>query len=158
MAVTLSVSELQDALRVDSTEDTAQVTRLHGYVSVAVAKYAPDAPEVIQNEAAIRLAGFLYDRPNVSGDAFANALRNSGAANILLPYRIHRAGSTAEAISIADDAVGSAGNPVINVSVSGTTLTVTFLDSSSQTYELPRGGGGRRRTGNTTDYQIWKIG
>ena len=51
-------------------------------------------PDVIVNEAVIRLAGYLYDKPYVSGAGGANHLLNSGAGAILLPYRIHRAGGT----------------------------------------------------------------
>ena len=67
-------------------------------------------PDAAVNEAAIRIASYLYDQPTASsGLAFGNATRFSGAARILLPYRLHKAGSTAEAVSIVNDAVGSAG-------------------------------------------------
>ena len=94
MAVTLTVAELRAALRLtDSAEETAEATRLLAYASEAVVKHAPDAPDVAHNEAVRRLAGYLYDQPEASrGDAYGNALRNSGAARMLLPYRIHRAG------------------------------------------------------------------
>ena len=94
MAVTITVAELQAALRLgDTAEETAEVTRLLAYVSEAITQHAPDAPDVAHNEAARRLAGYLFDQPESSrGMAYANALRNSGAARMLLPYRIHRAG------------------------------------------------------------------
>ena len=94
MAVTLTVEALAAALRLgDSAEETAEVTRLLAYVSEAIPQHAPDAPNVAHNEAARRLAGYLFDQPEASrSDAYANALRNSGAARMLLPYRIHRAG------------------------------------------------------------------
>ena len=104
MAVSLSIQELQDALRVDSTEDTAQVTRLHGYVSIAVVKYAPNAPDIVHNEAATRLAGFLFDRPYVAGEALSNSMRYSGASSILQPYREHRAGTTGT-VTAGEDAI-----------------------------------------------------
>ena len=99
MAVTLTVAELVAALRLLGTdEETAQATRLLAYASERVSKHAPDAPDVTQNEAVIRLAGYLFDMPFApAGARYANALRNSGAGSMLLPYRIHRAGSTAEA-------------------------------------------------------------
>ena len=83
----------------DSTEETAEVTRLLALGTQMVKDYLrgefPSAPDVIVNEAVIRLAGYLYDQPTSGrGDAFANALRSSGAARILLPHRVHRAGST----------------------------------------------------------------
>ena len=95
MAVTLTANQLAGALRLaDSTEETAEVTRLLTYATEAVTKHAPAAPEATANEAAIRLAAYLFDVPNAAkGDGYANAMRNSGAGAILLPYREHRAGS-----------------------------------------------------------------
>ena len=79
-------------------------TRLLAYVSTAVAKQAPNAPDVVHNEAARRLAGYLFDQPEAGrGDGFANAMRNSGAARILLPYRIHRAGYADATDSTTDE-------------------------------------------------------
>jgi len=94
MAVTLTVADLRAALRLnDSAEETAQATRLLAYASEAVERHAPDAPPAIQNEAVVRLAGYAYDRPEApAGAGYANELRNSGAASLLLPYRVHRAG------------------------------------------------------------------
>ena len=96
MAVTLTVEELTTALRLgDTVEETNEATRLLAYATEAVTKHAPYASDVAHNEAAIRVAGYLFDQPFAArGDSYANALRNSGAATMLLPYRIHRAGST----------------------------------------------------------------
>ena len=95
MSVTLTVAELAAAMRVgDSAEETAEVTRLLGYATVAVEHHAPDCPDVVHNEAAIRLASYLFDQPGTSSRAnFANALRNSGAARMMLPWRAHKVGS-----------------------------------------------------------------
>ena len=96
--MTLTAARLSAALRLgDTAEETAEAARLLDYASAAVTKHAPDAPGVIQNEAAIRLAGYLFDMPLASRSAgYADALRNSGAAAILLPHRAHRAGTTGE--------------------------------------------------------------
>ena len=96
MAVTLTVPGLLAALRMgDSTEENAEATRLLAFATEAVTKHAPNAPDVVQNEAVIRVAGYSFDQPFASrGNAYANALRNSGAASMLLPYVVHRAGST----------------------------------------------------------------
>ena len=96
MAVTLTAAELAVAIRVGSTaEETAEVTRLRDYATEAVTKYAPDAPDVAHNEAVIRIAGYLFDMPQAArGPGYADILRNSGASALLLPYRVHRAGST----------------------------------------------------------------
>ena len=94
MAVTITVTALAAAMRLgDSTEETAEATRLLALGTEAVTKYAPEAPEATMNEAVIRLCAYLYDQPHAArGDGFANALRSSGAAGLLLPYREHRAG------------------------------------------------------------------
>ena len=142
MAVTLTVAQLAAAMRLGSTTDeTAEATRLLAYATAAVVKHAPDAPDAVQNEAVIRLAAYLFDQPTAGRyTGHANAMRNSGAAAILLPYREHRAGSTAEAAP--EGMAGSAGNPVVDVTVSGRTLTVTYADGSTADRELPAGGGG----------------
>ncbi len=94
MAVTLTVDALRNALRLGSTaEETAEVTRLLAYSTEAVTKYAPAAPDVAHNEAAIRVSGFLADMPNAGRrDAFANAGRSSGAWALLSAYRAHKLG------------------------------------------------------------------
>ena len=94
MAVTLTVAELLAALRLnDTAEETAEVTRLLAFATEAVTKQAPLAADTAMNEAVRRLAGYLFDQPEAArGDAYSNALRNSGAQRMLLPYRLHRAG------------------------------------------------------------------
>ena len=144
MAVTLTVAQLAASLRLgNSPEETAEATRLLAYSSEAVLRHAPEATDTALNEAAIRLSGYLYDQPNAGrGLSFAHALRNSGSAGILLPYKIHRAGSVSEAIAAAQQAVGTAGNPVVGVNVSGSDLVISFADGTTQTDPLPAGGGG----------------
>ena len=94
MAVTITIAELQAALRLgDTAEETAEVTRLLAYATEAVTQHAPDASDTSMNEAVRRLSGYLFDQPEAGrGMAYANALRSSGAARMLLPYRLHRAG------------------------------------------------------------------
>ena len=91
MAVTLTVDQLRNALRVeDSAEEVEIVTRLLAVGTAMVEKYAPDAPDVIQDEATIRIAGYLFDAPS-TGRGTPNALRNSSASALLSPYRVQRA-------------------------------------------------------------------
>lgn len=141
MAVTITVEELRAALRLnDSTEETAEVTRLLAYATEAVVKHAPNASDVVHDEAVRRLVGHLFDQPEASrSDAYANAMRNSGAARILLPYRIHRAGY-AGAVEAAQEAVGTTDNPVVDVSVSAGTLSVTYTDGTIETFPVAGGG------------------
>ena len=94
MAVTLTDSELRDALRLgDTGQETTEIARLLAYAIEAVTQYAPDAPSPIHDEAAIRLAGYLYDSPFSSmGSRYSDPMRNSGAQQILNRWRVHRAG------------------------------------------------------------------
>ena len=57
---------------------------------------------------------------------------------MLLPYRIHRAGYS-EAVAVAQQAVGTTGNPVTDVQINGAELVVTFADGSSETHALQAG-------------------
>ena len=140
MAVTLTLDELSAAMRLgDSAEETAEATRLLAYATEAVEHWAPLAPFVVQNEAVIRLAAQMFDQPTATRGQYANALRNSGAARILLPYRIHRAGSTEDAIAVARSAIGTADNPVVDVTVVGDDIVVSFLDGSTEIHALPGG-------------------
>ena len=88
MAVTITLDALRGALRLgDTPEENAEATRLLAYATTAIAKHAPTAPDAVSNEAATVLAGYLFDKPtSSSGGRFANALRNSGPASILLLY------------------------------------------------------------------------
>ena len=94
MAITITAVELAAALRLgDSAEELAEVTRLLAFVSEAVVQYAPGASDLAHTEACRRMAGYLYDQPEAAkGDSYANALRSSGAARMLFPYRVHRLG------------------------------------------------------------------
>lgn len=103
--------ELQAAIGADAT--TAE--RLLGAAASVVQRYAPAAPEPVQVEAIVRVAGWLFQSP-ASGFYEAqrgerqfrlvrsvnpSAMRSSGAAALLLPWREHNALSTA-----ADDPGG----------------------------------------------------
>ena len=94
--MTIDASALASAIRVgDTPEETAEVTRLLATATELVTRHAPDAPDAMHNEAMIRVAGYLFDMPQAArGAGFADVMRNSGAGALLLPWRIHRAGST----------------------------------------------------------------
>ena len=145
MAISLTIAELLAALRLtDTPEELAEATRLHALASEVTTTTAPDAPDVVQNECVVRLAAFLYDQPNAApGDSYANAWRASGAARLALPYVIHRAGLVGgDAVAAAQGAVGTTGNPVVGIDLTGDVLTVTFADGTTETHTLPAGGVG----------------
>ncbi|MCY3701494.1 MAG: hypothetical protein OXG16_02325 [Rhodospirillales bacterium] len=113
MAVTITGSELRAALRFGSSaEEVAEASRLLAYATEACTQHAPNAPNVAHNEAVVRLCGYLVDAPTAGRNmAFADALRNSGAASILAPYRTVRAASTG---GVAATRSSGAGSPSIS--------------------------------------------
>ena len=148
MAISLTQVELSSAIRLgDSAEEVAEATRLLAFATEAISRHLgnayADAPETIVNEAAIRLAGYFYDQPNAGrGLSFANAGRNSGAWAILLPFRVHRAGTTGDAVAAAQEAVGLTGNPVVGVALTTDELIVSFADGTVETTPFTPGSGG----------------
>ena len=94
MAVTVTVADVAAAVRVgDSAAEMAEMARLLGVATDLVRKFAPLAPDSVANEAAIRIVGYLYDQPYASrGVYYADAVRNSGAQSLLVPWRIHGLG------------------------------------------------------------------
>ena len=62
-------------------------------------------------------------------------------AAILLPYRLHRAGTTAEAVAEAESS-GTPGTPVTDVTVSGENLVVTYARHREHAPPAPRRHGG----------------
>lgn len=103
MAVT--VPELAAALRLtDGSAAPAEplngiLTRLAGVSDALVTEYAPDAPEVVRDQAAVQLAAYLFDQPNAgAGMRYSTAFRSSGAASLLTRWKVRRAG-----IQAADD-------------------------------------------------------
>lgn len=147
MPVTITNTALAAAIRLGTTtEELAEVTRLLTYATTAIERHLGAAyastPDTVVDEAAVRIVGYLFDIPTVSrGDAFSNVVRNSGAGRMLLPYVVHRAGSTVEA-QVAAIATGVPGNPVVDVQITGDELIVSYADGSSQAHTLPAGGMG----------------
>ena len=103
MAVTITAAELAGILKTDA----ATTTRLLAVATELVQDYNPDADETLQNEAAIRCAGWInqsssgygYIREGSAGElsvAYAtsqkNALYFSGAAALLTRSKQRRAG------------------------------------------------------------------
>ena len=124
MAVDITLAVLRNAIRVNETDEANnELTRLLLTASSFIEQYAPDAPTWMQNEAAVRLVGYLYDQPSVSrAGAYANSIRNSGAAVLLAPWREMRAGS----IGSADGSPGGAGPEVEALEEQFTALQAQF--------------------------------
>ena len=111
MAVTILQAQLAARLRLGRTQiELDETDELLAYSTEAVTRHAPDAPDVVHNEAVYRLAGYIYDRPFASQSTrFSNALRNSGAASALLPYRQHRLGLSGDDTAGTSPATAEAG-------------------------------------------------
>ena len=101
MAVTLTEAQLAGALPED-----APAARLLPVVAAVVQEYAPDAPEALQNEAAIRYAGYLVEAApgavsrqrveTLEAELVVNhapAFRNCGAQALLTRWKVRRGGA-----------------------------------------------------------------
>ena len=106
MAITITASELHQALGGDPGKITLdEATTLLSVVTELVTHYAPDAPNPVSDEAAIRVAGYLaeYDGVPVTKETVGplertwdrnkiSPLRHSGAMALLSPWKTRRAG------------------------------------------------------------------
>ena len=94
----VSLAQLAGALRIgDGTTEPEEpqlaiLTRLMEVAEALVSATAPDAPETIRDEAAIRIAAYLYDAPtSAASDQYAAAMVNSGAGGLLARWVVRRA-------------------------------------------------------------------
>ena len=105
MAVTITAAELLIQLGIrDSTAGNAHATRLLASCTARVERYAPGAPESVQNESVVRFAGWLSNKvPGVMGEELgprkveyeavgAGAFRRSGAMSLLSSWKVRTAG------------------------------------------------------------------
>ena len=97
MAVTVDDAALAAATGLPA----ATAERLLPVVTEMIERYAPAAPEAVQNEAAIRVSGWLADSPasglyeaevgersfRLARPTLTGALRSSGAMALLRPYK-----------------------------------------------------------------------
>ena len=105
MAVTISISDIfgsgSDAKPVNTGLDSTGQARLLAVASELVEDYAPLAPEAVQNEAVVRLCGWLLTAPSDGrttdrDDTYmvrwsAGSQRGfllSGAQDLLRPWRV----------------------------------------------------------------------
>lgn len=102
MAITLTVGQVEAGTGA-TTEDA---TRLLAVATALVERCAPAAPDPVQDQSALMVAGWLHGQPKASiGAATAgplsvtymrshlSALRHSGAMALLSPFKTRRAGA-----------------------------------------------------------------
>ena len=95
MPVTLDTTALAAELRLGDGA-TAPIepvlgilTRHLAAATAIVEKWAPAAPDAVQNLATVRLCGYWYDQPLATANlSFNNALVNSGAAAAMRDWRV----------------------------------------------------------------------
>lgn len=99
MAVTRSLTELAADLRIGDGSaaptgpERVVLGRICKTATALVERHAPDAPDAIHNEAFVRLCGWLYDSdPSGANPGGPAAIRASGAASLLGPYKVRRGG------------------------------------------------------------------
>lgn len=102
MAVSVSVADLEAAAGLTAV----QATRLLPVATALVEQYAPSAPVAVQNEAVVRVCGWMAQTPKTIEKVGAGnidftyqpalhkaPLRNSGALSLLSSWKKRRAGA-----------------------------------------------------------------
>ena len=96
----LTTAELAVALRVTADPNVAPaeplLSLLHRQLLTAnslIESYAPNAPEHVRDEAAIRLVGYLYEQAP-TGNVSQSPIRHSGALPLLSPWHVQEAVNT----------------------------------------------------------------
>ena len=106
MAVTLTAAQLAERVKGAASDSPERAAELLAVAAAMVEQYATGAPAALQNEAAIRFAGYLAqsDFGSIPKESIgprsidyvtnhASAWRNSGAAMLLSRWRVRRAGA-----------------------------------------------------------------
>ena len=100
MAVTLTAAMLRARLQLASGAPEAEVDQLLAAATALVLRYAPNAPDVLADEAVVRVAAWLAVTPtpapisvdsdlriDANSNSYHSAMRRSGAQDILAPWR-----------------------------------------------------------------------
>ena len=143
MAVTLiqlaAALRLGDGVTAPSEPVAGLISRLLGVSQAFVAIAAPDAPEVIADEATIRMTATLYDAPTAaSGDRYAAAWRNSGAEALVSRWVVRRAGSEGEGVPVVGPSTGGLDDDQVRAIVDS--LLGEHADLETAHHTPPEGG------------------
>ena len=100
MSVTLTIGQLANQVRVSVTASESDVPPYYRTILLPnlaaatklIESRAPDAPEDVQNKAAVMIVGYWLESPPSNPQRFGfNAWLHSGAAQILKPFIERRA-------------------------------------------------------------------
>ena len=163
----VTLQKLAGALRIGDGESTPEnpeydiLTRLLSVATELVERAAPGAPEDIRDEATVRTAGYLYDQPTAGRrGGYANAIANSGAGSLLLPWREHRAGSTGPSTTSTRSSSSSSSNGS-GLDTDGVNALIAPWSRAGNSEQIPAnklllaGGGG---VSATADLLIERLG
>ena len=92
-AAPLSLADLKLALRVEGDEFDDMLTRNLAAANERIERTAPGTPTATKGEAAIRFVAFLFEGPDSNEISQAGAWRRCGAAGLLSPWTVRRAGT-----------------------------------------------------------------
>ena len=93
--MTIDAPELADvklALRIDGDDTDTVLTRNIAAGTERANRHAPDAPVNTAHEAIIRFVGYLHDGISLDEYPSPSLWRRSGAAGLLAPWTVRRAG------------------------------------------------------------------
>lgn len=118
MAIKLTPAQVAVAIRAAATVDDVPapvltvMNILVPAASAMVLLHAPDAPDAIHDMSLVRLVGWLYDA-DPTDSRISSALTVSGAANLMAPWRQHRAGIIDGEEALSPSTPGGSGLPPI---------------------------------------------
>ena len=106
VALTAAVERLKAAVQGAALDSDERAAQLGAVAAEMVESYAPQAPQILRDEAVIRFSGYLAqsDFGTIAKEAIgprsidytvnhASAFRNSGAAALVTRWRVRRAGA-----------------------------------------------------------------
>ena len=92
---TAMLTQIRNALMIEADRDdlTPRLSSLMDTAAELVNKRAPDAPASVAREALIRFVGYTFEIVADPADSHAGIFRRCGAASILAPWTVRRAGA-----------------------------------------------------------------
>ena len=86
------LATIRAALRVDESAEDARLTAIASAAAALANRQAPDAPAAVATEGMLRFIAYLYEGPMMDEYQPAAIWRRCGAAGMLSPWTVRRAG------------------------------------------------------------------